>query len=73
MDNKLRVYVTINVQFCFFRHKNICIILNCNCIASVKDLQKLFIFIFFFFLDDLLTGMDYDNDPINCKYNNILL
>ena len=59
--------------FFFLDTKTFALILNCNCIASVKDLQKLFIFIFFFFLDDLLTGMDYDNDPINCKYNNILL
>ena len=53
----LRVYKATNELFFFFETKTSTSVSYSNCNASTKPLQKLFIFVF---LDDLLSGNDYD-------------
>ena len=53
----LRVYKATNELFFFFETKTSTSVSYSDCNASTKPLQKLFIFVF---LDDLLSGNDYD-------------
>ena len=74
MDKKLRVCKVINALFSLLiETKILTSISNSERNASVRALQKLFIFIFLFFLDDLSTGMDYYSGCIKYIQNNFSL